>query len=102
MPCRAFTDAEPMSRCIWYVCKYVAPPGDPDGEGVGGRGYELMRALAALGEKCVIVTSGANHLAAVPDFSGARLLQERDGLLVCWLRTMKSARAKSLRRIGGW
>jgi glycosyltransferase involved in cell wall biosynthesis len=91
-----------MSRCIWYVCKYVAPPGDPDGHGVGGRGYELMRELAALGEKCVIVTSDANHLAAVPEFSGARLLQERDGLLVCWLRTMKAARAKSLRRIGGW
>ncbi|WP_030482963.1 glycosyltransferase family 4 protein [Nocardioides aequoreus] len=89
-----------MTRCIWYVSKYVAPPDGPDG--VGSRGYELMRELAALGHRCVIVTSDANHLATVPHVQGRRLLQKRDGLLVCWVRTLKAARAKSWQRIAGW
>lgn len=89
-----------MSSCVWYVSKYVAPPGGPGG--VGGRGYELMRELAAAGDECVIITSDANHLVAVPEVEESMLIQRRDGMQVCWLRTMKSPRARSLRRIGGW
>ena len=48
------------------------------------------------GTRCLIVTSDSNHLAEVPEFQGPHFLEERDGLDVCWLRTLKSTRAKSL------
>ena len=41
-PLRAVT----MTHTIWYISKYVAPP---QRDRVGGRGYELMRELAAAG-----------------------------------------------------
>ncbi|HXH80908.1 glycosyltransferase family 4 protein [Nocardioides sp.] len=87
------------SKTIWYVSKYVAPP---QGESVGGRGYELMRELAALGHTCVIVTSDANHLAETPTLTEPVLVQQRDGLSVHWLRTFKAATAKSWQRIVSW
>lgn len=86
-------------RTIWYVSKYVAPP---QGESVGGRGYELMRELAAMGHRCVIVTSDANHLTQVPEFDGPVLRQDRDGLAMYWLRTFKASTAKSWQRIVSW
>jgi glycosyltransferase involved in cell wall biosynthesis len=96
------TSAESGKGCVWYVSKYVAPPSSSDPTSVGGRGYEIMRELAAAGHDCVIITSDANHLATVPEFEGSHLVEHRDGLQVCWLRTMKSAKARSLRRIAGW
>lgn len=84
---------------IWYVSKYVAPP---EGSSVGGRGYELMRELAAMGNECVIITSDANHLARVPEVRQTSLTESRDGLLMVWVRTFKSPAAKSFRRILSW
>jgi glycosyltransferase involved in cell wall biosynthesis len=88
-----------VSQTIWYVSKYVAPP---QGDSAGGRGYELMHELAAMGHECVIITSDANHLAATPKLSGAVLREERDGLEMYWLRTFKAASAKSWQRIVSW
>jgi glycosyltransferase involved in cell wall biosynthesis len=87
------------SKRIWYISKYVVPP---SGLGVGGRGYELMRELAAMGHDCLIITSDSNHLADMPKFEGSHLVQQRDGLQVCWVRTMKAKKAKSLRRVASW
>ena len=87
------------ARTIWYVCKYVVPP---QGESVGGRGYEIMRELAAQGHRTVIVTSDANHLTQVPTMPGPVLRQERDGLEMIWLRTFKAPRSRSLRRFVSW
>jgi glycosyltransferase involved in cell wall biosynthesis len=87
------------SKRIWYISKYVSPP---SGLSVGGRGYELMRELAAMGHDCLIITSNSNHLADVPEFEGPCLIQQRDGLQVCWVRTMKARKAKSLRRVASW
>lgn len=81
------------------MSKYVAPP---EGTGVGSRGYELMRELALTGHQSVIVTSDANHLASVPELHQASLTQQRDGLLMVWLRTFKASEAKSLSRILSW
>lgn len=88
-----------MGKRIWYISKYVAPP---SGLSVGGRGYEIMRELAAMDNECMIITSDANHLADVPQLNDAYLVQDRDGLQVCWVRTRKSPKAKSLRRISSW
>jgi glycosyltransferase involved in cell wall biosynthesis len=61
-----------------------------------------MRELAGMGYRCLIVTSDSNHLAEVPHFQGSQLLENRDGLQVCWLRTLKARRAKSLARMLSW
>ena len=86
-------------RTIWYVSKYVSPP---EGDSVGGRGYELMRELGAKGHTSVVVTSDANHLAEVPTLTGPVLHQQRDGIELYWLRTFKAATAKSWQRIVSW
>lgn len=88
-----------MALAIWYVSKYVAPPG---GGTAGGRGYLLMKELAQLGHRVVIVTSDSNLLAAPPRLDTSYLFQDVDGLQLCWVRTMKYSVAKSMRRILSW
>lgn len=88
-----------MSTSIWYVSKYVAPPGNGT---AGGRGYLLMKELALLGHKVAIITSDSNQLAAPPRLEADYLFQEVDGMQLCWVRTMKYSVAKSVRRILSW
>lgn len=88
-----------MSINIWYVSKYVAPPGSGT---TGGRGYLLMRELAALGHQVAIITSDSNHLAEPPRMDVAYLIQDVDGMQLCWVRTFKYAVAKSVRRMLSW
>lgn len=88
-----------MSATIWYVSKYVAPPGSGT---AGGRGYLLMKELAQMGHKVVIITSDSNQLAAPPRMETSYLFQEVDGIQLCWVRTMKYSVAKSMRRILSW
>lgn len=88
-----------MSRCIWYISKYVAPP---DRANAGGRGYLLMREMARLGHRCVIVASDSNNLAEVPSLDQPYLLQVVDGMHFCWVRTLKYTLAKSVSRILSW
>lgn len=85
--------------CIWYVSKYVAPPGRT---GAGGRGYLIMRELARMGHRCVIITSDSNQLTEPPDLTMPYLLQQVDGLDLWWVRTLRYRRAKSARRILSW
>jgi glycosyltransferase involved in cell wall biosynthesis len=61
-----------------------------------------MRELALTGHRSVIITSDANHLAAVPKLHEPSLTQQRDGLLMVWVRTFKAPAAKSLGRILSW
>jgi glycosyltransferase involved in cell wall biosynthesis len=84
---------------IWYVSKYVAPPGSGS---AGGRGYLLMRELAKLGHRVAIVTSDSNHLITPPKFIKPYLFNRSDGLIVCWVRTLKYSAVKSVRRIASW
>jgi glycosyltransferase involved in cell wall biosynthesis len=88
-----------MSVHIWYVSKYVAPPGSGT---VGGRGYLLMKELAQMGNKVSIITSDSNQLAAPPHLETDYLFQEVDSMQLCWVRTMKYSVAKSVRRILSW
>ncbi len=88
-----------MKPCIWYVSKYVAPPAKV---GAGGRGYLIMREFARMGYQSVIITSDSNQLTEVPVLEEPYLFQEVDGMRLCWVRTMKYAVAKSLRRILSW
>jgi glycosyltransferase involved in cell wall biosynthesis len=88
-----------MSTSIWYVSKYVAPPGSGT---AGGRGYLLMKELAQMGHKVAIITSDSNQLAAPPHLETTYLFQQVDGIELCWVRTMKYSVAKSARRILSW
>jgi len=88
-----------MSSSIWYVSKYVAPPGSGT---AGGRGYLLMKELAAMGHRVAIITSDSNQLVDPPHFDGGYLIQDVDGMQLCWVRTMKYSVAKSARRILSW
>ncbi|GAA2912668.1 glycosyltransferase involved in cell wall biosynthesis [Microbacterium keratanolyticum] len=87
------------SKTIWYIAKYIAPPGPST---VGSRGYQLMRALVARGDQVALITSDSNHLAVVPEMATAHQVQHVDGLQVHWVRTLKFSGAKSIRRILSW
>lgn len=88
-----------MNRCIWYVSKYVSPPAKAS---AGGRGFMIMRELAKMGHQCVIITSDSNQLAEVPRLESCHLVQEVEGMELCWVRTMKYQVAKSAKRILSW
>lgn len=88
-----------MGKCIWYVSKYVAPPGKGS---AGGRGYLLMKEFARLGYRAVMVTSDSNQLAVVPDLKKPWLREEVEGVELWWVRTLKYKVAKSMRRILSW
>lgn len=77
----------------------MAPPAKVS---AGGRGYLIMRELARMGYRSVIITSDSNQLAEVPTLDAPYLLQEVDGLQLYWVRTVKYGVAKSLRRIVSW
>lgn len=100
MRSQSFANIDPrMSTSIWYVSKYVAPPGSGT---AGGRGYLLMKELALMGHRVAIITSDSNQLAAPPHLVTDFLFQQVDGIQLCWVRTMKYSVAKSTRRILSW
>jgi len=88
-----------MKACIWYISKYVSPPTN---SGTGGRGYMIMREIAAMGYRCVIITSDSNQLTEVPKLNNQYEIVKNDGLIICWIRTFKYSVAKSIGRIYSW
>jgi glycosyltransferase involved in cell wall biosynthesis len=88
-----------MSSCIWYVSKYVAPPGRGS---AGSRGFMLMQEFVKTGHRSVIITSNSNQLADVPDMKSSYQVQKIDGVYIHWVRTLKYEVAKSARRILSW
>ena len=88
-----------MSACIWYVSKYVALPTARKGS---ARAFLLLREMAALGHRCVILTSDSNHLTTPPHVEGHLFSETVDGVDVHWIRTLKFAGASSVRRILSW
>lgn len=88
-----------MSKCIWYISKYIAQPGKG---AVGMRGYLLMKEFARLGYRSIIITSDSNRLAEVPTLDKPYLRQDFDGIELWWIRTLKYQVAKSARRILSW
>lgn len=88
-----------MSPCVWYVSKYVRPP--VDGE-PGGRSYDIMREIAELGYKSVIITSDSLGLLTVAAVDEPYLIEEMDGMQLCRIRTSQYKASKSMRRIWSW
>lgn len=88
-----------MSLSIWYVSKYISPPGRGS---AGVRGYSLMKELSGLGHKVSIIASDSNHLISAPTLKQPYLVQKIDGLCIYWVRTLKYFSARSLRRVLSW
>ena len=88
-----------MTACIWFISKYVITPaaGDP-----AGRGYGLMREFARLGCQPVIVTSDSMGKFDAPVAEHPYVIDEREGITLCRVRTLKYANSKSMRRILSW
>lgn len=88
-----------MKPCVWYVSKYVSPPTKGS---AGSRGFIIMRELVKLGYQCMVFTSDSNKLAEVPKLHFSFLVENFDGLQLCWIRTAKYRVAKSIKRILSW
>lgn len=86
-------------KTLWYISKYFAPeaPSTP-----GGRGWFLMKELAAKGYTPVVITSDSNNLFEVPDLPRRVTYVEQDGVTLVWLKTLKYGMAKSFLRIFSW
>lgn len=61
-----------------------------------------MKEFARLGYPSVIITSDSNRLADVPVLNTPYLIQEVEGIQLCWVRTLNYSVAKSMRRMLSW
>lgn len=96
---RNCTEEQTAKASIWYISKYLAPPGP---KSVGGRGFSIMREIAARGYPVTVFTSDANHLATPPRFRGLFHVQHLDGVPVVWVRGVKYRSVRSFRRVISW
>lgn len=88
-----------MSNNLWYITKYFAPE---TSDSPGGRGWFLMRELVKLGYKPLVITSDSNNLIEAPVLDAKVVVEEKNGVEVVWLKTLKYQVAQSLRRIFSW
>lgn len=88
-----------MSKAIWYVTKYFSPK---TSNSPGGRGWFLVDEMQRAGYQVVVISSDSNNLVDLPVLSKRVTLQDKDGVKIVWLKTMKYSVAKSLRRILSW
>jgi len=88
-----------MTKCIWYISKYVATPTSYNS---GGRGYFLMKEIAKLGYTSIIITSDSNQLIKAPVLNKRYYYQNNDNFQIIWIKTIKYKIAKSFRRILSW
>ena len=87
-----------MKQCVWYISKYAAPANAI----TGWRGYMIMREIAKIGHRCLIITSDFNRTAATHDSRPRYDLENVDGLQIFWIRTLKHSVGKSFKRILSW
>jgi glycosyltransferase involved in cell wall biosynthesis len=88
-----------MTKTIWYVSKYFAPETD---DSAGGRGWLLMKEFAKQGYKPIVISSNSNNLVSLPKLQSSMSLEEKQGVSLIWLRTLKYSVAKSVLRILSW
>lgn len=88
-----------MSSCIWYVSKYVITPrpGDP-----AGRAYGIMRELARVGHRSVIITSDSMGKYDAPPADRSYVTEQVEGMTLCRARTLKYGDSNAARRVLSW
>src|SRR5690554_6415792 len=88
-----------MSQTVWYITKYFSPA---TATTPGGRAWFLLKELAQSGHHVVVITSDSNNLVEVPKLNKAVTVEQRDGLQLVWLKTLKYGVAKSVVRLLSW
>jgi glycosyltransferase involved in cell wall biosynthesis len=88
-----------IQRTIWYVSKYA---GVPPHAIVGTRGYFIMEELAAIGHKCVFITSDSNRHTTDPGLGSRYTTEERGNVSIRWIKTLKYSSSRSLKHIFSW
>jgi glycosyltransferase involved in cell wall biosynthesis len=88
-----------MKKTIWYISKYFERPSESS---PGGRGFLLLKEMAAQGANVTAIISDSNNLVKVPELISPILRENLDGVQLVWLRTMSYPIAKSARRILSW
>ena len=84
---------------LLYISKYLLPP---EGDGVGSRGFHLMKEISSKISNITIITSNSNHLGKTPDFKSLYFHDKSSVLNLFWLKTFKYKKSKSLGRIISW
>ena len=78
---------------LLYISKYLLPP---EGDGVGSRGFHLMKEISSNISNITIITSNSNHLGKTPDFKSLYFHDKSSVLNLFWLKTFKYKKSKSL------
>ena len=89
------------SKCVWYISKYVVVP-SVSSSGGGGRGFMIMKELAKLGHKSIVITSDSIAFSDVPIVKKSFYKEEISNVEIIWLKTFKYSIAKSTKRIISW
>ncbi|QIL42834.1 glycosyltransferase family 4 protein [Acidovorax sp. HDW3] len=88
-----------MKKTIWYINKYFAPKTHST---PGGRDWNLLKEVHNLGYRVVVLASDSNSVWETELLDKSVVREEREGLDIVWLRTMKYGVAKSFKRILSW
>ncbi|AYL76138.1 glycosyltransferase, group 1 family protein [Citrobacter freundii] len=88
-----------MSKSIWYISKYFSAKTK---NSAGGRDWFLMNALGKLGFDVTVIASDSNTASEVPVISSAVQKDQRDNLVIYWLKTYKYTIPKSAKRVLSW
>lgn len=95
------TEERALSKCIWYISKYVAIPdqGEPVSRPIG-----LLRETARRGFRTLLITASANYKFANPDHGEvvASRTESVDGIEVIRVPTTGFKSRKSFRRMLSW
>lgn len=88
-----------MQKTVWYISKYFERPSESS---PGGRGFLLLKEMAAQGANVTAIISDSNNLVKVPELTSPTLRENIQGVKLVWLRTMKYPVAKSSKRVLSW
>tara|TARA_Y200000002_G_C22675785_1_gene661995 strand:- start:577 stop:1812 length:1236 start_codon:yes stop_codon:yes gene_type:complete len=84
---------------LLYISKYVLPF---DTNGVGTRGFHLVREISKHNIHTTIITSDSNHLGKTPELKKSFLYEKASNVNFYWLKTLKYKKTKSIKRILSW
>lgn len=88
-----------MTKCVWYISKYLSPPSK---SGVGSRGFHIMEEMKSQGVETLIITSDSNHLIEAPKLKTTYYTETISGISILWIKTYKFTIAKSFKRMISW
>lgn len=88
-----------MSKSIWYISKYFSAKTE---NSAGGRDWFLTNELGKLGYDVTVIASDSNTIFDVPTLTSSVVRDQKDNIVIYWLKTFKYTIPKSLKRIISW